>query len=129
MSAKPRFGETVLYNIPKTVTRGKSQPRWNHGVWIGSIETSDEHLIATELGVIKARAVTAVMESKRFDAKSIQNVKGVPWKPSTKHKGYKIRTHIDEDDDERIEGGSDDDDEEEINMEVYLEDDSTETAE
>ena len=53
----------------------------------------------------------------------------MPWKPSTKHRGYKLRTHIDEDDDERIEGGSDDDDEDEINMEVYQEDDSTETAE
>ena len=68
MSAKPRFGETVLYKIPKTIKRGKSEPRWNPGVWIGSIETSDEHLIATEIGVIKARAVTTVMESKRFAA-------------------------------------------------------------
>ena len=44
-------------------------------MWIGSIETSDEHLIATEMGLIKARAVTAVMESKRFDAQSIQHIK------------------------------------------------------
>ena len=65
-------------------------------MWIGSIEPSDEHLIATEMGVIKARAVTAMMESKMFDAKSIQHIKGVPWKPSTKHRGYKIRTHIEE---------------------------------
>ena len=71
MSAKPRCGETVLHNILKTVKRGKSEPSWSHGVWIGSIETSDEHLVATEMGVIKARAVTGVMESKRFDAKSI----------------------------------------------------------
>ena len=48
MSAKPRFGERVLYKIAKTVKRGKSEPRWQHGIWIGSIEASDEHLIATK---------------------------------------------------------------------------------
>ena len=74
--------------------RGTSEPRWCHGVWIGSIETSDEHKVATEMGVIKARAVTAVMGSKRFDAKSIQHMKGLAGKQSTKHRGYKIRTHI-----------------------------------
>ena len=97
-------------------------------MWIGSVESSDEHLIATEVSMIKARAVTAVMESKRFDATTIQNVKGVPWKPSTKHKGHKIRTHIEEEDDEIIDGYSDEGGEEEINVEVYQEDDSRETA-
>ena len=70
-----------------------------------------------------------MMESERFGAKTIQNVKGVPWKPSTKRKGYKIRTHIEEEDDEIINGYSDEDGEEDINVEVYQEDDSRETLE
>ena len=70
-----------------------------------------------------------MMESKRFDANIIHNVRGVPWKPSTKHKGYKIRTHIEEEDDEIIDGYSDEDGEEDINVEVYQEDDSRETLE
>ena len=69
-------------------------------MWIGSLEVSDERLIATDMGVIEARAVTAVMEENRFDAKMIRDAKGVPWKPSTRHKGMKIRTHIDEEEDD-----------------------------
>ena len=38
MTAKPRFGEKVLYKIPKTIKRGKSEARWLYGVWIGSLE-------------------------------------------------------------------------------------------
>jgi hypothetical protein len=52
MSPKPRFGEHVMYKVPKTVKMGKSEARWRPGVWIGSIETSDEHLVGTDLGVI-----------------------------------------------------------------------------
>jgi hypothetical protein len=42
-SPRPRFGEKVLYKVPKTVKLGKSEARWQHAIWIGSIETSDEH--------------------------------------------------------------------------------------
>ena len=85
---------------------GKSEPKWQYGVFLGTIESSDEHMLGTELGVIKARAVTALPEEQRFDARAIQTMRGVPWRPSTKHSGTKIRTHIDEDKD-----GSDGDEE------------------
>lgn len=46
------FGEQILYKVPKKVRMGKSEPRWRGGVWIGSVESSDEHLIGTALGII-----------------------------------------------------------------------------
>ena len=66
-SPKPRFGEKVLYKIAKTKKLGKSEARWEYGVWLGSIELSDEHLIGTSLGVIKSRAATTLQEDTRFD--------------------------------------------------------------
>ena len=123
-SPRPRFGERVLYKIAKTVRLGKSEPKWQYGIFLGTIESSDEHMLGTELGVIKARAVTAVPEGQRFDAQAIQAMKGVPWRPSTKHPGSKIRTHIDEDKE-----GSDGDEEgdHEVQVEVYQDEDPQET--
>ena len=66
MSPKPRFGESILYKLSKTIRLGKSEARWRHGVWIGSIEASDEHLVGTDLGVIKCRAVAPLAEGQRF---------------------------------------------------------------
>ena len=94
MTAKPRFGEKILYKLSKTIKLGKSEARWKHGVWLGTIETSDEHIVGTDLGVIKCRGVAPLPESQRFDAKALEDMKGTPWRPSTKHVGWRIRTHI-----------------------------------
>ena len=96
-------------------------------MWLGSIETSDEHIVGTELGVIKARAVASVSGDKRFDGKAIEDMKGTPWKPSTKHKGTKIRTHLSEEEEE-----DDNEDEDDINEEqdeAYLDEDPPEVIE
>ena len=45
-----------LLKYGSTVKLGKAEPRWRPGIWLRSIETSDEHLVGTELGVIKARS-------------------------------------------------------------------------
>ena len=45
-----------MYTTPKVVKLSKSEARWKYGVWIGSVEASDEHLIGIPLGVVKAMA-------------------------------------------------------------------------
>ena len=47
---RPRFGERIMYMLLKVIQHGKPEARWRHGVWIGSIEASDETLIGTPLG-------------------------------------------------------------------------------
>ena len=42
---------------------------------------SDEHLIGTTLGAIKARVVTALPDGQRFESKSIDEMQGTPWRP------------------------------------------------
>ena len=87
VSAKPKFGESVLYKVSKTARLGKAEPRWRPGVWLGSIEISDECLVGTDLGVIKARAVASMNEEQMFNGKAIESMRGTPCKPSTRHKG------------------------------------------
>ena len=90
---RPKFGLRIRYKLPKVVKLSKAETRWKYGVWIGSIEASDEHLIGTPLGVVKARAVTALPDRQRFEAMAIADTQGTPCRPPTKHRGTKVRTH------------------------------------
>ena len=93
-SPKPRFGEKVMYRIAKTIKLGKSEARWRFGVWMGTLEVPDEHMIGTKLGVVKCRAVAPMAEDKRFDSEALKEMQGTPWKPSTKNSGTRMRTYI-----------------------------------
>lgn len=100
VSPKAKFGEVVLYRIPKTIRLGKSEPRWRRGVWMGTVEWSDEHIIGTKLGVIRSRVISQLPDGQRYDAMHSDEVQGTPWKPSTKHVGDKLMTFIHESSDE-----------------------------
>ena len=67
------------------LSRSVSLKPGGDGVWIGSIEAPDEHLMGTPLGVIKARALIALPDGQRFEAKAIDEMQGTPLRPSTKH--------------------------------------------
>ena len=49
------FGECIWYLKHKSNVRGKLQPRWASGVFLGIREESGEIIVGTEAGVIKAR--------------------------------------------------------------------------
>lgn len=123
MTPKPRFAEQFLYRVAKNVRIDKSEPRWRKGIWLGSIQTSDENIIGTPLGVIKCRSIAALPEDQRFDIDAINSVKGSPWKPSTRHPGHKIRTHIGE---ETCEDDQEDDDDGVTDNGINIEEDPEE---
>lgn len=80
------------------------------------LETSDEHLTGTKLGVIKCRCTAGV--SGRFDAKLIQEMRGQPWQPPPRLAGSEIRTHADGGDG----AGHGDDEEEQPEQEEQVKD-------
>lgn len=91
---------TSVVQIPKTVRISKAEPRLIRGVWLGTIESSDEHLVGTARGVIKCRSITALPDTQRFSSEALDSMRGVPWRPSSQHVGPKVRSHIPEDDEE-----------------------------
>lgn len=70
---KARFGEKMLFKVARTVRLGKAEARWREGIWLGTVESSDEHLVGTMVGVIKRRCSAGVADN--FDAKAIEETR------------------------------------------------------
>lgn len=97
MTAKPKFAEQTLYRVAKTARQDKANARWQKGIWLGSIQSSDENLFGTPRGVIKCRSVAPLPEDQRADVGAIDAVRGSAWKPWARHPISRVRTHIAED--------------------------------
>ena len=89
------FGEKVMYRILDNAHRvDKHEGRWETGIWLGVIPRTDEDLIGTPLGVVKAAAVKRLGEKSRWDAELIEAVVGYPWQPVPGSPGTHIPIHI-----------------------------------
>ena len=52
------FGEVVHFKIPKTQAMpGKYEDRWSEGLWLGFEMRTAEHLVGTDVGVLRVNAV------------------------------------------------------------------------
>ena len=56
---------------------------------------SGEHLIGTERGIVKCRAVRRLDEVGNFDAAKIAKIRGCPWQPVPGRMSMRIPTNID----------------------------------
>lgn len=83
--------EEVTYKVPKMVRLGKAEARWWEGPWLGTLENSDERLDGTRAGVIKYRCSAGMADN--FDAKAVEELRGYPWQPPTRHTGTKLRAN------------------------------------
>ena len=59
----------------------KLEVRWHDGVFLGLRESTNEYLIGTATGVVKAFSVKRKPESEQFVLEDLLSVKGVPWQP------------------------------------------------
>ena len=87
------FGETVMYK-----ELGKKTPSmetsWKTGVWLGHARNSNEVLIGTNDGVVRAYAVIRKAEGERWSAENLRNMKGTPQQPDPSKPGLNIPTRI-----------------------------------
>ena len=90
------FGETVLYLQMKIVRRSKGDTAKREGVWLGTIERTEEAILGTERGVIKCRTVSRLPESSRWNANNVLRMRGVPWEPVSGRIGFQIPVDIDD---------------------------------
>ena len=72
------FGESVLYkpNKSSSHTRAKMGDRFLEGVWLGLCLRSDENIIGTPEGVVKARTVRRRPFDEAWNAEAIISMRG-----------------------------------------------------
>lgn len=73
------FAECVWARIPGRTRTDKLEPRWTAGVWVGKVESSDEHLVGTSTGIVRARSIMRRPEPERWDQEIYRSMVGRPW--------------------------------------------------
>ena len=93
-----RFGEKVWYRELKDnkAEKGKLETHMAEGVWLGHSRSSNEILIGTPSGVIRAYDVRRMPEDKCWDGEAVLSMKGTPAQPDPAKRGphIPIRVHV-----------------------------------
>ena len=72
------FAEQVFFYLPKR-SRAKLTRRWQIGTYLGLVNSSNEHFIATRQGnVLRSRSVVRVVEASRWNLDAALGVTGTP---------------------------------------------------
>ena len=77
------FGEKVMYMPAQTASGklGKLDPRYYDGIFLGMRLRSDEIIIGTENGVVKARSVRRYPDGQQWDKELARRIRGTPRQP------------------------------------------------
>ena len=86
------FGEKVWYKEirPGKERANKLESEWREGLWLGHSRRSNEAVIGTREGVVRAYAVKRMDEESRWDAKYLQEMKGTPQQRDLSRPGLAI---------------------------------------
>ena len=74
------FSERVLY-LPGGKGASRLEQRYRPGLFMGVLPRSDEVLIATEHGIVRARSFRRLPPEQRGDAEALNAIRGTPWRP------------------------------------------------
>ena len=75
------FAGAVMFRDPKPQGRGKFDARWDIGVWLGKLDSSNEHVVGTPQGVKRQRAICRRRSTNQYDVVVLAKMAGVPWFP------------------------------------------------
>ena len=75
----------------------KHETRYREGIWIGLIPRTDEDLVMTANGVVKATSIRLRSEDSKWDAEAVKSGRGYPWRPVPHIEGSHIPVHIADD--------------------------------
>ena len=73
------------------------------GIWLGTIERTEEVIIGTKDGVVKCRIASRLLEDCQWNREMILQVQGTPWQPIPGKHSMHIFVDID-DDSENVDG-------------------------
>ena len=74
--------------------RDKMTTEWKTGVWLGHASNSNEVLIGTAEGVVRAFAVIRKPPDERWDASRLRDMRGTPEQPDPSKPGSRIPIKI-----------------------------------
>jgi hypothetical protein len=76
-----KFGEYVWFRqLGKDSNKGLDTA-WQQGIWLGHARTSNEHLIGTTEGVLRAHSVKRHDPQHQWHAATVRDLKGTPQQP------------------------------------------------
>ena len=92
----PEFGECVMYlKTPQHKGREKLEPRWESGVYLGVHDRSQELIIGTPDGAIKAHEFRRKgSHEERWNMEEITVMKGLPWQPDPNTASLEVQSRI-----------------------------------
>ena len=90
------FGEQVWFKaLRRTKQRtNKFESEWQEGIWLGHARASDETIIGTPEGVVRAWAVKRRSAEEQWNAEALKNVKGTPRQPNPNRPGSDIPIRV-----------------------------------
>ena len=89
------FGQCVMYLRPGSKGENKFEPRWEEGVWLGIADRTNEVIVGTKEGVIKARDIRRRgTKEEQWDLGKFNEFRGVPWEPVPGREGIEIKARI-----------------------------------
>ena len=90
------IGEKVWYKKIRRnkVQENKLETEWFEGIWLGHNRNSNEILVGTSEGVVKAYAIRRQPEDVRWDGEMIKKMKGTPQKPDPNRPGDHVPISI-----------------------------------
>ena len=93
------FGERVWFHEarPHKERRDKFDSECHEGVWLGHTRNSNEALVGTAEGVVRAYSIRRQEEDRRWSSRMIRELKGSPEQPDPKKAGthVPVRIHFD----------------------------------
>ena len=86
------FGERVWYKELRQhhERRDKMESEWFEGLWLGHSRNSNEHLVGTSRGVVKAYSIKRRAEDERWNRPFIEETRGTPQQPDPARAGLAI---------------------------------------
>ena len=92
----PEFGECVMFHKTLSNKHGeKLEARWESGVYLGVNEASQELIMGTPQGAVKASEFKRKgSEEERWNLDDVNAMKGLPWKPDPNTADYEVKTRV-----------------------------------
>ena len=68
--------------------------KWEDGLWLGHARASNDFVIGTRDGVVRAWAIKRKLEGERWDKELITNMTGTPSRPNPQTQGADIPIRV-----------------------------------